>query len=77
MNECPYSKTKANISQFNLNAEEMIKNNNKNLDPNLNNKCPFSNKNEDNNETKKEEVDSDDDKPQGGCPVMNKSILNK
>jgi hypothetical protein len=84
MNECPYKKTQSNISQFNKDSEEILNNNNSiNMDQKTGGKCPFSSKN---NEEKKEvknkdkdkeinennKDDSDDEQPQGGCPVMNK-----
>jgi len=78
MNECPYKKTLSNISEFKANAEEIINNNTKNLNPNNNAKvCPFSKNAEsgpkkETKDEKTEKEDSDDEKPKGGCPVMNK-----
>ncbi len=69
MNQCPYMKNKDNINQFNKDAHEMLYNN-KNIDPKTASKCPYASKMQD---KKQEENDSsDDEKPQGGCPVMNK-----
>lgn len=78
MNECPYAKTKSNISQFNINAEEIINTNNKNLDPlqNQPKKCPYNQPTEPKQEVKEDDKDSDDEKPTGGCPVMNKGTYS-
>ena len=58
------------ISQFNINAEEIINNNSKTLNPQQ--KCPYNQAPEAKKETKQEKEDSDDDQPKSGCPVMNK-----
>jgi hypothetical protein len=69
---CPYIKTKSDISEFNSNAKEIINNDKMDFKTDKDNsKCPYKPA-----ETKKEEEeDSDDEKPTGGCPVMNKGIF--
>lgn len=65
---CPYMKTLDNISDFNTQCEKKL-----NEESAEAKKCPYMNKKDIKQEEKE---DSDDEQPQGGCPVMNKGNRN-